>query len=176
MALGILLSIPQKTGVFMASPSSTFSQSSPSLLIMAAKRQIKQLVATRLKPFNLTDQQCLLLEIVREVGPICLSDLAGELRLDHPTTSRLVHTLEGRGLLKVKPDPKHRRRVLIHLDDSQQAFLDDLHAIVADYRARLESGLTEEEKNLLRICLGKVLVNLDNMGLMLQEMIQEKQI
>jgi len=160
----------------MPSASPAYPKSSPSVLIMAAKRQIKQLVATRLKSFHLTDQQCLVLEIVREHGPTCLSDLAGHLRLDHPTVSRLVHSLEERVLLKVKPDPQHRRRVLIHLDETNQAFLDELHEIVQDYRARLEAGLTEEEKQVLRTCLGKVLANLDTMGLVLQEMILEQKV
>ncbi|WP_005035251.1 MarR family winged helix-turn-helix transcriptional regulator [Holophaga foetida] len=142
---------------------SSFAQSNLSLLIMTAKRQIKQLGTAGLKRFRLTDQQCLLLETLREVGPVCLSDLATELRLDHPTASRLVHTLEERALLKVRLDPKHRRRVLIHLDEDNQTFLDELHHIVQTYRSRLEAGLTEEEKSTLRACLGKLVTNLDTM-------------
>lgn len=144
----------------MDSNGSAFARSNLSLLIMAAKRQIKQLGTAGLKRFCLTDQQCLLLETVRETGPACLSDLATALRLDHPTASRLVHTLEERALLKVKLDPNHRRRVLIHLDESNQAILEEVHAVVQDYRSRLEAGFSEEEKALLRTCLGKLVTNL----------------
>nr|WP_320131794.1 MarR family transcriptional regulator [uncultured Holophaga sp.] len=144
-------------------PTPNKPQKTASLLIMAAKRRIRHMVAARFREAKLTDQQALILESVREAGSICLTELASHIRLDHPTVSRLIHGLEQQGLLVITPDPEQRRKVIIRLDERQRPYLDEIHELALDYRAKLEAGLSEEEKRIFRICLGKVLDNLDRM-------------
>ncbi len=136
------------------------SDSSLSMLISAARRQIKHTVAAMSQPYGLNPYQYWMFLIIKQHGAMSLSELAGRMWMDHPTTSRLVHAMEDQGLLQIQPDPKHGRRVLIGLNPDKTPILEELHGKVSAYQSRLEAGLSDEEKTNLVSGLGKVIRNL----------------
>jgi DNA-binding MarR family transcriptional regulator len=138
-------------------------EASLSMLIAAARRHVKHAVAAIVEPYGLNAYQCWMILLLRSRGPMSLSELAGRMWMDHPTTSRLVHALEEGGLLQVHPDPSHGRKVLIGLNPEKAELMDEIHAKVLVYRARLERGLNQEETTVLHRALAKVILNLEDL-------------
>jgi len=141
-----------------------FEQSSLSMLIAASRRAIKHAVAPLLAPYDLTPHQGWMILLLKETGPLSLTELALRMWLDHPTTSRLVHTLEERHVLEVKPDPNHGRRIQIGIAAEGAAMAQTLFAASEEFRTRLEKGLAPNEKQVLRDSLHKILHNLSDIN------------
>ena len=87
-------------------------------------------------------------------------DIAKRLRIEGPTLTRMLDTLEVDGLVKREPDPGDRRSKKLKVTPKGE---DDLKAIfeVADiYRDRLLEGMSESEKSevirVLRMLLGRL--------------------
>ena len=142
---------------------SALPESSLSMLIAAARRQVKHAVAAVVEPYDLNAYQCWMLLLLRDRGPMSLSELAGRMWMDHPTTSRLVHALEKMSLLEVKPDPNHGRKVLIGVNPEKRDLLEEIHGKVLEYRSCLELGLSVDEKSVLHDALAKVILNLTDL-------------
>lgn len=142
---------------------SALPESSLSMLIAAARRHVKHAVAAIVEPYGLNAYQCWMILLLRDRGPMSLSELAGRMWMDHPTTSRLVHALEEDGLLQIHPDPNHGRKVLIGVNPEKANLLDEIHAKVLEYRSRLEKGLSSEERAVLHDALAKVILNLGDL-------------
>ena len=140
---------------------SALPEATLSMLIAAARRHIKHALAALLEPYGLNAYQCWMIVLLNSRGPMSLSELAGRMWMDHPTTSRLVHGLEGMGLLQVRPDPSHGRRVLIgHPPGKKRELVEQIHGRLDRYRAQFEKGLTAEEKKAIHSGLSKVILNL----------------
>lgn len=141
-----------------------FEQSGISMLVAAARRAIKHAIAPLLEPLDLTPHQAWMILLLRETGPLSLTDLALRMWLDHPTTSRLVHNLEDRHILEINQDPNHGRRILVGISEEGTALTETLFMAAETFRLRLEKGFTPEEKTALRGSLHKLLHNLSEMG------------
>jgi DNA-binding MarR family transcriptional regulator len=139
---------------------SALPESSLSMLIAAARRHVKHAVGAIVEPYGLNAYQCWMILLLRDRGPMSLSELAGRMWMDHPTTSRLVHALEVDGLLQIQPDPHHGRKVLIGINPDKTGLMDEIHVKVLDYRSRMEQGLSSTEKSVLHDALAKVILNL----------------
>lgn len=142
---------------------SALPESSLSMLIAAARRHVKHAVGSLVEPYGLNAYQCWMILLLRDRGAMSLSELAGRMWMDHPTTSRLVHALEEMGLLQIQPDPTHGRKVLIGVSPDKAALVEEIHTRVLDYRNRLEKGLSSEEKSVLHSALVKVILNLSDL-------------
>ncbi len=140
-----------------------FDHSSLAMLVAAGRRSIKHAVAPLLEPLDLTPHQAWMILLVRETGPLSLTELAHRMWLDHPTTSRLVHSLEERQILHVGPDPNHGRRIRIGIAAEGAAFAETLFMASETFRERLEHGLDEAEKDTFRRVLWRLLQNLEGM-------------
>lgn len=137
-----------------------FEHSDLSMLIAAARRSIKHAVAPLLDPLDLTPHQAWMVLLVRESGQLSLTQLAHQMWLDHPTTSRLVHSLEERKVFQIKQDPTHGRRIRIGICDEGAAFAETLFMAAETFREQMECGLSGEEKDAFRLILRKLLQNL----------------
>lgn len=140
-----------------------FEHSTLSMLIAAARRHVKHAVGTLGEPYGLNPYQYWMLWILRDQGPMSLSELAGRMWMDHPTTSRLVHALEAEGYVQVSPDPKHGRRISIGIPTAKIAKIDEICGRATEYRSRLEEGLSSGELDTLRSALCKVILNLEGL-------------
>ncbi len=141
-----------------------FDHSSLSMLVAAARRSIKHAVSPLLEPLDLTPHQAWMILLLRETGPLSLTDLASRMWLDHPTASRLVHSLEERRLLAINQDPDHGRRIRIGICEEGAAFVETLFMASETFRERMECGLSGEDKDAFRRMLGQMLHNIADMG------------
>ena len=140
-----------------------FDHSNLSMLVAAARRSVKHAVAPLLEPLDLTPLQAWMILLIRESGTVSLTELASQMWLDHPTTSRLVHSLEERRILAIQQDPNHGRRIQIGICEEGMAFAETLFMASETFRERMEQGLELEEKRIFREVIRKLLVNLSTM-------------
>lgn len=144
-------------------PQPGFPVSTTSMLIAAARRHLKQVIAGLVEPLGLSPHQFWALLLLREIGPQTLTDLAAHMWLDHPTTSRMVHALQDLGYLSIQPHPRQGRRVLIQIVPARRAEVERLAERAEAFREELEAGVTIEEKAAFREMMRKLLLNLDGL-------------
>jgi DNA-binding MarR family transcriptional regulator len=132
-------------------------------IITAVKSRMRQVAWRRLAPFGLSPQQYQLIMAVAEQAGRCHGDLARCTWMDKPTATRILRTLQDRGLVLATPDPSHRRRVLYRLEPEGQALVQALMGFRQYMREGMELGIAAKERSQLRILLASVMDNLDRM-------------
>ena len=131
------------------------------LLIGAVRRRIKQAVGSRVRGYHLTTQQFWVLVALHEHPGFSLGELAGHLRMDNPTASRVIATLLNRKLVEIRGDAEDRRRARLHLQPPGLALAEQLHGLAAGVRTAVVRGLSPFEQNALRVSLRKIIANMD---------------
>ena len=132
-----------------------------SRLIAATRRRINQAVGRRLRPHRLNPQRFWVLVNLSEAPGSSLRELAGRMRTDEPTASRIIASL-GRGrLVRARADPADRRRRILELTAGGASLARSLAPVAAEVRRAVEAGFTPEEKATLRRLLGRVIDNMD---------------
>jgi DNA-binding MarR family transcriptional regulator len=128
-------------------------------LLGASVRTLKQGVAARAAEHGLTPRQFGILVALFESERPTLRELATRLRIDEPTTSRVVHTLARRRLVRAEPDPDDRRRVHLATTSVAESLRRPLLAIAREVRAAVVLGFSPAERRRLEASLRRVLEN-----------------
>ena len=140
------------------------SRSSVGMLVVAARRSIRQLIAAKVVPLDITPHHYWMLMVLYNGKPLSLGELARSMWMDNPTVSRMVQQMGNRGYLHVGPYPGHGRRILIQLTPQGQTLcaqpLTDIHN---DFQEDSLRGFTPEEVHTLRELMSKYIRNLDAM-------------
>jgi DNA-binding MarR family transcriptional regulator len=124
---------------------------------------MRQVAGRRLAPYGLTPQKFQLLMAVAEKDGRCHGDLARSTWMDKPTATRILKTIQDRGLVLAAADPAHRRRVLFHLLPEAEPLVRQLRGFRQSMREGMEQGLAPEDRDRLRDILASVMDNLDRM-------------
>ena len=132
-------------------------------VITAVKSRMRQVAWRRLAPFGLSPQQYQLLMAVAERDGCCHGDLARSTWMDKPTATRILRTLQDRGLVRAEADPSHRRRVLFRLLPEAEPLVQRLQGFRRFMREGMERGLDPADRARLRDLLASVMDNLDRM-------------
>lgn len=133
------------------------------MLIVAARRSIRQLVSSRIGPRDLTPHHVWMLLVIQRAAPLSLGELARAMWMDNPTVSRMVQQMTIRGFLQVGPDPNHGRRIRIRLTEEGVRLCEELDGMTEALHARALKGLSEAEATSLRDLLCRLMRNLDAM-------------
>lgn len=141
----------------------SWKTASLSHVITAVKSRMRQVAGRRLAPYGLTPQQFQLLMAVAEKDGRCHGDLARSTWMDKPTATRILRTLQDRGLVRAAADLAHRRRVLFHLTPEAEPLVQQLRGFRQSMREGMERGLEPEDRDRLRDILASVMDNLDRM-------------
>jgi MarR family transcriptional regulator, transcriptional regulator for hemolysin len=88
-------------------------------------------------------------------------DIAKRLRIEGPTMTRMLDTLEADGLVERLPDPTDRRTKQLRLTPAGEAVLAEIFVIADELRDRLVEGLSDETMDELNDLLGMMLGRLD---------------
>ena len=131
------------------------------LLIGAARRGIKQAVGRRVGRYRLTPPQFWLLLAIQEGRAPSLGAIVDRLRGDQPTASRIVAALVRRKLVRADVDPDDRRRTLLSCTPAGMALRAPLTSVAAEIRGAIVAGMDEEEQEMLRVGLRKVIENVE---------------
>jgi len=137
--------------------------SSIGMLIVAARRSIRQLIAAKVVPLDITPHEYWMLMILFKGAPMSLGELTKAMWMDNPTVSRMVREMGLRGYLTVGPDPAHGRRIRIGLTSGGEALCEKLVEIGDNFKGHAQKGMTTEEVASLRDGLSKFIRNLDVM-------------
>ena len=132
-------------------------------LVTAVKSRLRQVAFRRLAPHGISPQQYQLLMAISEQDGRCQGDLARCTWMDKPTASRILRTLQDRGLIRAEADPTHGRRVLFFLQPEAESLVLELQDFRRYMRENIEQGFSAEEKRQIRILMGAVMANLDRM-------------
>jgi DNA-binding MarR family transcriptional regulator len=89
-------------------------------------------------------------------GPLSPTVIAERLIVTTASVTSLLDTLEKRGMVRRRPHPDDRRRVLVELTPQGQAVLDRLLPGMHRFERRMFDGLAEEDKRRLLGLLGWV--------------------
>jgi DNA-binding MarR family transcriptional regulator len=131
------------------------------LLIAAARRRLKQAALSRATGHGLSAQQFWFLVAVAERPGISQAELAGSLRSDAPTVSRVVSALARRRLVRAEHDPGDRRRLRLVLTRAGERLAAQLAAHARALRTAVVAGMSSGEVDALRAGLRRVISNLE---------------
>jgi DNA-binding MarR family transcriptional regulator len=135
----------------------------PGILIAAARRRIKRVVAGRLAGRDLTTQQFWILVAVEETPGISQVEIATRTRADAPNVSRALATLAARGLVRTEQDRADRRRAHVHLTAAGRALAAELLPLAREVREAMVAGMTRSEVESLCAGLQRLIANLDGL-------------
>lgn len=122
--------------------------------------KMKNNLAKALKPYNVTPEQWVLLVHLWDDDGITQKELAEKSNKDQPTTTRILDKLEKRGLLYRTADPNDRRAFLIYLTNEGKDAKEPLTGLARKALAIALHGLSNEEQELLRGLLKRIINNL----------------
>ncbi len=129
------------------------------LLIGTARSRLKQAVLSCTTRHRLSAQQFWALWALRGNPGISQTELAERLRMDAPTTSRILTALVVRALVRVDLDQRDRRRSSLRLTGSGERLSRELAGTADQIQAALVKGMTQSEVERLRQGLKKIISN-----------------
>ena len=88
-------------------------------------------------------------------------DIAKRLRIEGPTMTRMLDTLEADGLVERLPDPADRRTKQLRLTPAGEAALEEIFEIADALREQLLEGMPENKRDELNALLGELVERLD---------------
>lgn len=130
-------------------------------LIGATRRRINQAVGRRLRSHRLNPQRFWVVVNLLEAPGLSLRELAGRLRMDEPSLSRIIASFGRSRLVRARADPADRRRRSLELTAAGESLARSLAPVASEVRRAVEAGFTPEEKETLRRLLGRVIDNTD---------------
>lgn len=109
-----------------------------------------------IKPFDIAPEQYGTLKIIKQGGSISLSNLAEILKRNRGTITRMVDSLEKKGLVKRVPSKSDRRECYVEIsDDGERLFL-EVEEVAFKAKGLLDMAISQEEKRLLFEILDKI--------------------
>lgn len=115
-------------------------------LVLAARRW-RSLLDEQLRPINQSAARMEAMAAIMNSPPLSPQvDIAKRLRIEGPTLTRMLDSLEKDGLVERLPDPGDRRTKLLRVTPEGEAALKEVFAIADDLRFRLLDGFSDAEK------------------------------
>nr|WP_237437776.1 MarR family transcriptional regulator [Altericroceibacterium endophyticum] len=88
-------------------------------------------------------------------------EIARRMRIEGPTLTRLLDSLQNEGFIERLPDPKDKRNRLLGLTPAGTAALEEMLAITDRLRERLVAGLSDNTKTVIVTAMEEMLDRLD---------------
>lgn len=130
-------------------------------LVMASRRW-RSLLDERLRQIGQSAARMeALAAIINSPSLSAQVDIAKRLRIEGPTMTRMLDTLEADGLVERLPAPSDRRTKQLRLTPQGEATLQDIFAVADELRRRLLDGLSDETIDGLNDQLAMLLARLD---------------
>ncbi|CAG7627148.1 Transcriptional regulator SlyA [Paenibacillus solanacearum] len=145
-------------------PPRSILDGSAGFLMGATYRKISQLFLQRLKPYDITPEQWLVLYCVHEHNGMIQKDIAAKSSKDKPTTTRILDMLESKGFVTKQPGLSDRRSFVVHATDKGKALIAATEAIERKAVEDATAGINAEEYELLIGLLHRIGDNIDRLN------------
>lgn len=89
-------------------------------------------------------------------------DIAKRLRIEGPSLTRMLHSLEKEGLVSRQPDPNDGRSKLLALTETGQSVLEEIFDLVDGMRVKLFDGIDRETIKSMSDNLSEVIRRLES--------------
>jgi len=116
------------------------------ILIVLTARRWRSLMDDRLRRIDQSSARMEAMAAIHNSPPLSSQvDIANRLRIEGPTITRMIDTLAKDGLVERLAHPNDRRTKRLRLTDDGEQTLDGVLQIVANMRADLLEGFSEDE-------------------------------
>ena len=123
--------------------------------------RIKNTWIQRLKPYDVTPEQCAVLFCLWEKDGVTPKDLSHIACKDAPTTIRILEKLLKKGLIRREPDPADKRSYKIYLTAAGAALQGTIRAKLTSLLETILEGISPAEAQLLMKLLKQMYANLE---------------
>ncbi len=114
------------------------------MALLRAREAVMERFRPMLHEHGVTEQQWRVLRVLHEAGERDATELASAACILAPSLTRILKTLEGKGLIVTRRDPADGRRALIKLTREGAAFIRKVAPASAAVYAELEERLGPE--------------------------------
>jgi len=130
-------------------------------MVLAARRW-RALLDDRLRPIDQSSARMEAMGAILSSPPLSPQvDIARRLRIEGPTLTRMLDSLEKDRLVERLPDPSDRRTKQLRLTDEGEDALAGIFEIVDELRARLLQGVPKETIEQVNNFFAELLIRLD---------------
>ncbi|RJX28504.1 MAG: MarR family transcriptional regulator [Dethiobacter sp.] len=129
-------------------------------IICHADLKMKNNLMRKIKSFDITTEQWMIMNRLFEEGGISQKELSERTLKDQGALTRTLDRMEKKGLVKRQVSPYDRRSFLIYLTDAGQAVRNRIVPIAVECIEEAVKGFTEEEVGTLTTLLKRVILNL----------------
>jgi DNA-binding MarR family transcriptional regulator len=103
-------------------------------------------ITERVAPYDLTTLQYTTLSVLdRHGAPLTTSQLARRAFMTPQSMSEVIHKLEGKGLIRREPDPKHSRTLPARLTPKGRRVLAACDTTVAEFEGTMLAGFSNAD-------------------------------
>ena len=129
------------------------------IALVLAGRRWRSALDEKFRPLNQSSARMEALAAIVNSPPLSAQvDIAKRLRIEGPTLTRMLDSLEADGLVQRLPDPSDRRTKQLKVTPAGEAALKEMFDIADDLRMRLFEGYTDEQIDMLNeLCWGMVM-------------------
>ncbi len=136
------------------------TQDTIGLLIGMVRRRLKQIVAERLAPYDLSPQQYWILLLVLEGENLSPRKITERIFMDKATASRMLDKLVRSKWIMLTRDPQDRRRLRIDLTPLAKRRAGKLRRMAQEIDRQLMNGISAAQAKVLDESLRRMLENL----------------
>jgi len=130
-------------------------------MVLAARRW-RSLLDEKLRPIEQSSARMEAMSAILNSPPLSPQvDIAKRLRIEGPTLTRMLDSLEKDRLVERLPDPTDRRTKQLRITDEGDRALKDIFEIADTMRARLLHGYSDEQIALINGFFAELLERLD---------------
>lgn len=115
----------------------------------------------RLKLFDVTPEQWVVLNRLADGDGVSQRELADRIAKDQPNTTRILDKMEQKGLIRRDPHLEDRRAFRIFLTEQGSQLRERILPVVRELRNNAGRGFSKGEITMLQELLRKFLANLD---------------
>lgn len=131
-------------------------------ILSNTQRKLSHFLLSKFKPYDITTEQWVLVAKLGEENGITQKDLAERTEKDQANVTRIIDLLEKKGLVRREKNSTDRRSMLVHLTDEGERLRERLAPIEESVVKASLSGMSEEEKALLKDFLARIAANIQN--------------
>jgi DNA-binding MarR family transcriptional regulator len=149
-------SSPPDSGPSDSGPPDSGADETLSESFRSVARQLRNTSQDFLAPWDINPSQLRALRVLRHDGAMRLSELSGHLHIAARSTTEVVDALEGRNLVRRRPDPGDRRATLVEVTEHGADVLDAIREARGTEAERVFDRLSPTDRAHLARILGKL--------------------